>query len=239
MLKLPLYGLALCAVLALLGCEAKQGVTEDKVSQNSERVRQSFMQLRSKSKIHHTQAIARLRGLKPADIEDALPAVLLALKDENKSVRVMAAGLCLTAAPKCQGAAEDLKAALKDSDLYVRVTCAQALLRLGQAWPEAAEAIIKVCRESQDERLRNAAALSLQRLEVKAFPKQSAALVLTLRLLFNDDNADIRALVVSALLSYQETPKKLAEFELDLKILRDDSDERVRRLARKLLKRIQ
>ncbi|WP_425613717.1 HEAT repeat domain-containing protein [Anatilimnocola sp. NA78] len=92
--------------------------------------------------------------------EQSLPTLRQGLADKQPAVRLVAAGRLRNLAAKAEPAAEDLAAALADSDERVRTSAAEALVRIG---PSAQAALTKAL-ESKDVNARKLALACLSSL---------------------------------------------------------------------------
>jgi HEAT repeat protein len=101
------------------------------------------------------------------DAKDAVPAVILALRDQDAVVRRTAADVLGKIEPGAEDAAPALIAALNDQDVSVRRTAADVLARIGSGAKDAAPALIAALND-QDEWVRRIAAGALGEIGTEA-----------------------------------------------------------------------
>jgi hypothetical protein len=242
MLKFSFQSLILLGLsLGTLGCEGDkpkpQSPNPSKKSAASGAnkpsiVQRYFVSLKiSRSKEEQTTIIRRINNLKAEVVLAEMGIVLQALKEDSKLLRLMAVNVLRRLGDKAKNQKMFLQDAMKDGDRYVRTTAAQALLEMGEDRVAATRVIIQAIKEEPTGEFKVTAAKPLMKEALKA-----KDIIPYLKTELNADNADIRLLVLTLLVSYG--PETAREIKNSLEVLKGDSNLRISTLANETLKQL-
>ncbi|MDF1665720.1 MAG: HEAT repeat domain-containing protein, partial [Planctomycetota bacterium] len=122
----------------------------------------------SKDIQHRSIAARRINKLTAEQVQAELRVIIQGLADDDKTIRLMAVNVLRRLGPKAEKQQVYLKKALRDSDRFVRVTAAQALIENGWAFLEPTKALIAAVRESPEGKFKFKAVQPLMRHAEKA-----------------------------------------------------------------------
>jgi HEAT repeat protein len=144
-------------------------------------------------------AVRVLHNMAPQAPDKAVPALTLALKDDNKTVRLTAANALRRYGPKASEAVGPLGAAVGDAEPRVRLGAINALASIGEKAASQTGVLIRALKDDKTPEARAAAAKALSRLG--PLGKES---VKALRFALRDPDPTVRQAAGDALLDNPE-----------------------------------